>query len=60
LKTQAIGTYTDIDIAPCNKVDIVELQALVAITQAFARRYSLAPVGCTKVWRDALVTGELA
>lgn len=59
LTTNRIGTYTDIDIAPFHRVDDSELQALIAFTQALARRFDLVPVNATKVWRDAMVTGEL-
>ncbi|SDM72147.1 Phosphotransferase enzyme family protein [Catalinimonas alkaloidigena] len=59
LKTQRLAAYTDIDIAPSVLVNGHVLASLIAFSRALANRYNLTNVSATKVWRDALLTGEL-
>ncbi len=59
LRNHRIASYTDIDIAPSRAVDAELLESLIEFSQTLASSFELVPIGATKVWRDALVTGEL-
>jgi hypothetical protein len=59
LKTMRIATYTDIDIAPSLLVDDKVLAPRITFIHAIADRYNLTSIDATKVWRDALLIGEM-
>lgn len=60
LRSGRIGTYVDLDIAPCRPVDPGILDQLIALSRALIAAWDLQANPVPKVWRSAWVTGELA
>lgn len=57
LRTKRVGNYVDIDISAVELVDAAVLTLLDDFSGRLSRAYDLAPLHCTKSWRDLMVTG---